>query len=318
MTAGGRTRLSAAPRVALHRTAMASILGVAGCVLIAAWAGTAVEAIGAVAALCIAASTALAAWLTWQLVAQGLLAAQELTSQADVAQARQREDSQRAAVLAPLAAGLAHELGQPLSAARVGIEGLHFLRQLGREPDAAHVERTLAQVGQSLIAMTATIEHLRLLASNEHRPIEVVNLSAVVEAVLAERGQWLRFADTRIEWSPPIIAATGLGDTAGVRLILTNLLRNAVEAVAAQTQERRLVRVTSTGTSISVHDSGPGLDPAMRAALFDPFASTKGPQRGIGLSLAKVSADRMGATLDVASTPGLGCSFTLSLRRGAG
>lgn len=221
----------------------------------------------------------------------------------------------RAELLAGLAAGMAHELGQPLSAARVGIEGIHYLRQIGREPSPEHLERTLSRVGMSLLAMTQTIEHLRSLARQDGPvPLARHDLADLVEGILADRDQWLRFHDTRIEWRRPAQSVAALVDPAGVRLILINLLRNAVEAVAGQAAERRLVSVSvGPGPTIAVHDSGPGIAAELAEGLFDPFRSSKGPGRGIGLSLARASARRMGGELHVASAIGAGSRFTLDL-----
>nr|MBA2481829.1 hypothetical protein [Planctomycetota bacterium] len=211
----------------------------------------------------------------------------------DGARAHDAADRQRLELVAQLAAGLGHELGQPLSAARVGIEGLHYLRQLGREPSPEHVTRTLSQVGMSLVSMTQTIEHLRALAAREEAaPLQRVDLAAAVAAVLAERDQWLRYQDIAIVWQQPTAPVMALSEPAGLRLILVNLLRNAAEAVAGQGAERRQVRVTvGPGPVIAVHDSGPGIAPDHLARLFDPFFTTKGGSaRGIGLSLAAASA----------------------------
>lgn len=233
-----------------------------------------------------------------------------------VAQEESESEHRRLAMLGSLAAGLAHELGQPLSAARVGIEGLHYLRQLGREPSPEHVARTLSQVGMSILAMTQTIEHLRNLAGAPAIDgLTTVELVSCVEAVLAERDQWLRFSDVRIACERPPAPIEVLGDTAGLRLILTNLLRNAVEAVAGQGEDRRLVRITiGPGATVAVHDSGPGIPPDLLKRIFDPFFSTKATSgRGIGLSLARASAQRMGAELTVTSSVGSGTAFTLHL-----
>lgn len=232
------------------------------------------------------------------------------------ARAERESDHRRLGMLGSLAGGLAHELGQPLSAARVGIEGLHYLRQLGREPSPEHIARTLSQVGMSILAMTQTIEHLRSLAGAPAiESLTVVELGSCVAAVLAERDQWLRFSDVRIACDQPAGPLDALGDTAGLRLILTNLLRNAVEAVAGQSEDRRLVRIAlGPGPTVTVHDSGPGISPDVLTRIFDPFFSTKAASgRGIGLSLARASAQRMGADLTVTSSVGSGTSFTLHL-----
>jgi two-component system C4-dicarboxylate transport sensor histidine kinase DctB len=231
-------------------------------------------------------------------------------------QAEREAQARRAGLLAALAGGLAHELGQPLSAARVGIEGLHYLRQLGREPTPEQVERTLARVGMSLLTMTQTIEHLRgLAAGSGPATLGEVDLAAIADATLADRDQWLRYHDTRIQFQRPAGGVRAMGDVAGIRLVLTNLLRNAVEAVAGQSEERRLVRLSvGPGAVVAVHDSGPGIPDAVREHLFDPFFSTKdGLMRGIGLSLAMASARRMGGDLRVVSQAGSGSTFSLIL-----
>ncbi len=231
-------------------------------------------------------------------------------------QLEQESQSRRTGMLGALAGGLAHELGQPLSAARVGIEGLHYLRQLGREPTTDHVARTMTQVGMCLLTMTQTIEHLRgLAATPDSVHLSRLDLVEIVTALLADRDHWLRYHDARIEFTPPAGAVHVMGDPAGVRLVLTNLLRNAVEAVAGQGAERRVVKITvGPGASVAVHDSGAGIPPELQKRLFDPFFSTKdGVTRGIGLSLARASVQRMGGELRITSQPGSGSTFSLHL-----
>jgi two-component system, NtrC family, C4-dicarboxylate transport sensor histidine kinase DctB len=215
-----------------------------------------------------------------------------------------------------LAGSLAHELGQPLSAARVGLEGLHYLRQLGREPSPQHIESTLSRVGMSLLTMTQIIEHLRSLAgSPQATRLETLDLAHHVDAIIHDRGQWLRFNDIQITWVKPNTPVLAIGEAAGLRLIVTNLLRNAVEAVANQTQDRRLVKVTvGPDTTIIIHDSGPGIPDSVMKNMFEPFTTTKRDGvHGIGLSLAKVSAARMGGDLSVSSSTGSGTIFSLRL-----
>ncbi len=283
-----------------------------------ALASQAVWAVTIAGLVSVALSSLALEWRRGRLEGELARARDELTRQA-----AQEADRQRLNLLGTLAAGLAHELGQPLSVARVGIEGIHYLRQIGREPDAEHVQRTLSRVGMSVLAMTQTIEHLRGLANPDVPAATApLDLGGCVAAVLAERDHWSRFTDTRVLWERPDHPVNARGDVAGLRLILVNLLRNAVEAVSGQGEDRRLVRITvGPGPTVSVHDSGPGIPAEVLARLFDPFFTTKsGATRGIGLSLAKASAARMGATLEVASTVGSGTVFTLRLapaRRGA-
>jgi C4-dicarboxylate-specific signal transduction histidine kinase len=142
-----------------------------------------------------------------------------------------------------------------------------------------------------------------------------MDLGACVTATLADREHWLRSSDMDIIWQEPGTPVKVLADAAGVRLVLVNLVRNAIEAVVGQSVERRLVRVTvGPGPTLSVFDSGPGIPPEQARNIFDPFTTSKaGTGRGIGLSLALASARRMGADLEVVSNPGSGTVFTLRL-----
>jgi two-component system, NtrC family, C4-dicarboxylate transport sensor histidine kinase DctB len=258
------------------------------------------------------------------LIAHAMLNRQRVQMEKELSLARtaihdqneKESQDRRSRTLAALAGGLAHELGQPLSAARVGIEGLHYLRQLGREPTSEQIATTLSRVGICILTMTQTIEHLRQLAgSTDGVKLSRIDLAELITALLADRDQWLRYHDTPIEFTRPDSAIYAMGDVAGVRMVLSNLLRNAVEAVSGQSQERRLVKITAgPGAFVAVHDSGPGIPEELQGRLFDPFFSTKdGNMRGIGLSLARASMQRMGGELRVTSQLGSGSTFSVHL-----
>lgn len=231
---------------------------------------------------------------------------------------QQEGERRRFADLGVLAAGIAHELGQPLSAARVDIEGLHLLRQLGREMDPAHTQRVLSRVGTCILAMTQIVGHLRDLAADPtptDAELKPIALDAVVRAVLGERKRWDVTGSIPIEWEAPLIPLMGRGDALGVRLVLVNLLRNACEAVAAGDPAGAKVRiVTRQPACLEVHDNGPGIPADRIARIFEPFVTTKGRARGVGLSLARVSAERMQADLSVVSSIGSGTIFKLQLK----
>ncbi|HAT11371.1 MAG TPA: hypothetical protein DCS97_12440 [Planctomycetes bacterium] len=216
--------------------------------------------------------------------------------------------------LPALAAGIVHEVAQPLSAARVSIEGLHYLRQLGRQPTPEQVARTLDRVGMSLVAMTQILDHLRSLAGVGSRSLLPVRIEEVVANLIADRANWLRFSDVEmrleVAGSLPVRA-----DPSGLRLVLANLARNAAEAVNDLPAERHWVRfVVGPGHVLTIEDPGPGIPPALAARLFEPFISSRGEARGVGLSLAKAAVERMDGTLAFAPRPGGGTIFTVQLK----
>jgi C4-dicarboxylate-specific signal transduction histidine kinase len=216
--------------------------------------------------------------------------------------------------LPALAAGIVHEVAQPLSAARVSIEGLHYLRQLGRQPTPEQVARTLDRVGMSLVAMTQVLDHLRFLAGVGSRALLPVRIEEVVANLIADRANWLRFSDVemRLELAGPMPA---LADPSGLRLVLANLARNAAEAVNDLPPERRWVRfVVGPACTLTVEDPGPGIPASLASRLFEPFISSRGEARGVGLSLAKAAVERMDGSLAFAPRLGGGTIFTVHLK----
>jgi C4-dicarboxylate-specific signal transduction histidine kinase len=274
--------------------------------------------LGVLLALCTAGIGA-AAWAAFEQVRgrERNLAERE---RALAAQAEGQAETRRLDLVAQLAAGLAHEIGQPLSAARVTIEGLHYLRQLGRDPGPAYTQRCLDRVGRSILSIAETVEHLRSLSGGRGASAPVpVEVGGAVEAVLGDRDRWLRYQEVVLEWQRPA-AVHALADPVGLRLVLVNLLRNAVEAVADQANERRRVTITlhpgaaGDGPVLTVSDLGSGIRPEHLPHLFDPFFTTKaGAVRGVGLSLARASLRAMGGDLAVASDLGAGTTFTVHL-----
>lgn len=217
--------------------------------------------------------------------------------------------------LGVLAAGIAHELGQPLSAARVDIEGLHLLRQLGREPDSEQTQRILSRVGTCILTMTQIIGHLRELAQSQpSATAQPLAVDEIVRAVLGERSRWDITGEIVIEWIPPREPLMARGDALGLRLILVNILRNACESISLPDPTTPQIRISlGPGSRMDIQDFGPGMAPERLATIFEPYGSSKNGHHGVGLSLARISAERMGAQISVSSTPGIGSVFTIRL-----
>ncbi len=238
-------------------------------------------------------------------------------SLAELHRRNERELEQRRLVwLGTLSAGLAHELGQPLSSAQVDIDGLHLIRQCGREPTPDHIQQIFHRMKQNITAMSLTVEHLRSLASpGRSLPLHILDLTELIDRLLAERDQWLSLTNAVILWNRPLNRIAVLGDAAGIRLIAMNLIRNACEAVVDKQANLREIRVgVGPGSVLTVSDQGPGISEEHMSQLFDPFFTTKsGGSHGIGLSLARASAERMRAELLVESKPDQGSTFSLRL-----
>ena len=146
------------------------------------------------------------------------------------------------------------------------------------------------------------------------------NIGAIVASVVdMSRGELAQGGiDVTVDIAPglPDIAA----DEAQLRQALINLIRNAREAMAGAVSRRLeiAVRVAGERIVITVHDSGPGIGAANMGKIFDPFFSTKERGTGLGLALVQHIVVDHGGQIEVASPPGEGTTFTLTLPIGEG
>jgi signal transduction histidine kinase len=107
------------------------------------------------------------------------------------------------------------------------------------------------------------------------------------------------------------------GDPSRLRQVFANLLANA-----AQAQERGEIEISTDridgAAAVRIHDGGPGIPPAVRERLFDPFLTTKAGGTGLGLAVAKMIVERHGGTLSLVDDGRPGATFEVRLPLGAG
>jgi len=217
------------------------------------------------------------------------------------AQARQ----ERLATFGQLVGSIGHELRNPLSVMETS---LYILR--GKVPDEEGTRRHLDRIGDQLRAANGIITNL--LDIIRERPVaqQPVTLAAVLEeaagAVTLPAEVALERAD--LEALPSI-----RGDALQLRQVFVNLLENAVQA--ASPAGRIWVRGSSGpgAVRVAVEDSGPGVDEAVRARLFEPLISTREHGVGLGLALVKRIVERHGGSVVYQRGAAGGACFTVSL-----
>jgi anti-sigma regulatory factor (Ser/Thr protein kinase) len=145
--------------------------------------------------------------------------------------------------------------------------------------------------------------------------LERENIGAIVSSVMEmSRGELARAGvEVAVDVAPglPDVAA----DEAQLRQALINLIRNAREAMSGPGARRLEVSVREAGgwITIAIHDTGPGIGAADMGKIFDPFFSTKERGTGLGLALVQQILVDHGGQIEVASPPGAGTTFTLTL-----
>ena len=209
---------------------------------------------------------------------------------------RLRLQTQRLEGLGVLAAGIAHEINNPLAFVRANLAHLERLTEeiekIGDAPEAregalAELREVVRESAAGVDRITTIVDTTRRLSRQAPAAFGPVDLNAVVTEALQVAG--LRAdSDLAVEVHLDPALPSVRGSAERLSQVALNLLVNARQAVAGVAEGRVLVETASTpeGAELRVHDNGPGLPHALRERIFDPFFTTKPPDEGMGLGLA--------------------------------
>lgn len=237
----------------------------------------------------------------------------------DVTRVRQLEDqvshADRLATLGQLAAGVVHELNNPLTSILVYTE--YVLRQAeARGADDGEVEK-LERVLESAGRIQEFAKDLVTYARTERGVREPIDVTQILDQAVAfcapvlERGQVRVTRD--FEPGLPLLPVV----RGQVQQIFVNLITNAAHALGGRPGRLHLRVGTNTRgfVEIRVEDDGPGVPEAKREEIFRPFVTTKssGEGTGLGLSIVRTLAERHGGTVSVEDSPLGGAGFVLAL-----
>lgn len=231
--------------------------------------------------------------------------------------AQRSERESRMMTMEALAASIAHELNQPLSA--VVANGSAGLRWLDRPvPDLAEARAALQRIvrdGHRAAEAIGSIRSLFRVAVQERSPI-LIN-AIILEVIELLRGE-LRSERVQIvtDLAPdlPMMSAS----KSQLQQVILNLVTNAVEAMRPITDRARVLKVSSTFVSgqsvlIDVADSGMGIEPKNIEGLFDAFYTTKPHGTGMGLAICRSIVEAHGGRLSAAPNEPHGAVFRFTL-----
>jgi two-component system NtrC family sensor kinase len=218
-----------------------------------------------------------------------------------------------------LAAGVAHEINNPLA---IMIEEAGWIEDLLGDPEPAgaknlaELKRAAAQIkAQGQRCRGITHELLSFARKSDDRSV-AVDLADLVRRVVRLLEQKRRYTAIRIETdlSPATPAVTGAPQE--LEQVLFNLVGNALDAVDPDSGQVTIRTGARDGRAmIEIVDNGSGIEAANLPRIFDPFFTTKpaGQGVGLGLSICFGIVRRLGGTIEVASRPGRGTTFTVTL-----
>lgn len=230
-----------------------------------------------------------------------LIVGSDITDARLAAQRAQRQQKLRA--IGTLAAGLAHEIRNPLHAAQLHVSFLkRLLASQDGPPEAAEAVHVVGEEIKRLARMVS-----EFLAFAEPRPLN--KAPCVVQAVLASAvAEAEAPPGIAIAISAPAEALRLVADAARIELVILHVLRNAIDAIAPSGSGEIAVRARREPRTIilEIEDDGPGLA-SPDAPVFDAFFSTKPNGSGLGLAVSHRIVTDHGGTIDVESRPGRTC-----------
>jgi two-component system C4-dicarboxylate transport sensor histidine kinase DctB len=219
------------------------------------------------------------------------------------------------AALGQLAAGITHELNQPLAALRTLSANAGVFLQRGRMNDAVKNLGVIEELIDRMGKITGQLKAFARKDPVQRRPISLKRSMANALFLLNQRANEQQVAIAE-EW--PGRDVWVFGDSTRLEQVIVNLAANAMDAMAGGSQQRMTILVTVVGecVQIAVRDNGPGIPQHHLPRLFEPFFTTKESGRGLGLGLV-ISigiARELGGDLTAANRPEGGAEFVLRLQ----
>jgi two-component system sensor histidine kinase HydH len=220
----------------------------------------------------------------------------------------QQSRVERLSTFGQLVGSIGHELRNPLGV----METSPFILR-SRIKDDERAVKHVGRIGEQLVIANGIITDLLDMIRDKPLSRERLALAQIVEAAAAavKRPEQVRLQLDGLNDVPEVD-----GDPGQLRQVFVNLIENAVHAAGAQGQVRVQATATESHVEVTVEDSGKGIDPAIRARLFEPLITTKAKGIGLGLALVRRIVERHGGTIAHAPLD-KGARFVIRLPRAA-
>lgn len=215
-----------------------------------------------------------------------------------------------------MASTLAHELNQPLSAIANYVHGCARLLRDMDEPVAVRMREALEETANQSLRAGQIIKQLREFVIKGETEKSPQNIRRLIEdaGALALVGSREKGVQTIFEFTPG--TETVVADRIQIQQVLTNLMRNAIEAMQGSPRRELAIRTVQENDdmmAVIVQDTGPGISGEITDQLFKPFVTTKAGGMGIGLSISKRIIEAHGGEMTVSRNSAGGATFRFTL-----
>lgn len=230
-----------------------------------------------------------------------------------VRERERRRQAERLSAVGELAAGVAHEVNNPLASIK------SFAQLLAREAPGSAQREALEIIIEESTRIAGIVGRLLSFARQQGAAgREPVSLSAIAERVLSIQRYALETAGIEVRRDFDTSLSPVMGEAGALHQVVLNLVVNAEQALVTRPGSRVLIvrtRESSEGVVLSVVDNGPGIPRDRLKHIFDPYHTTKPAGTGLGLVISAGLVRDHGGQLWAESDPGRGTAFFLQLPR---
>lgn len=227
----------------------------------------------------------------------------------DLVEAKLRQ-AQRLSALGNLAAGVAHDVRNPLNA--IKLLASHAIDTLGDEA-GGRAAKPLRTIRQEVDRLEGIVSSFLSLAKETELNVEPQHVDTLLDECVQ------LFRQDAEERQVRLLAELRAGDTRLMidpkqwKRAILNVLLNALEASPPGGRVRLFSRISDSACEVEIRDDGPGLAKEIADRVFDPYFSTKPGGTGLGMSITRGIIEEHGGNIEFASAPGQGCQVLITM-----
>ena len=243
---------------------------------------------------------------------RAIIAGEQQENAARIADLKDRlVQSNKLSTLGQIAAGVGHELNQPLTA--IGLRAKNAVKLIDADR-LAEATVALQEIGALTSRAGAITQELRRFSRRADRHIGKTSLQAALAGTQLLLGDRLRSTNTILSIDP--VAVDVLGEQGRLEQVFVNLIQNAMDAMGDGGRIDIVIARAGQAVSIFIRDTGPGIPPEIQASLFEPFSSSKPDGVGLGLVICRDIITQFGGELTLLNASG-STEFLIRLKAAA-